>query len=109
MYQTLFTINKKEEVFEFIQGVLDEIIELFPSKIIHIGGDEVLKERWKECPDCQKRLKSEGFDDEHELQAYFTNRLVAYLKSKGVKALCWNDVLNKYLKEEIICLEKIVL
>ncbi|MFX1309801.1 MAG: beta-N-acetylhexosaminidase [Promethearchaeota archaeon] len=93
----------KEEVFEFIQGVLNEIIELFPSNIIHIGGDEVLKERWKECPDCQKRLKTEGFNDVNELETYFINRLSAYLKSRGKKVICWNDVLNENLTENIIC------
>jgi len=93
----------KEEVFEFVQDILNEIIDLFPSNIIHIGGDEVLKKRWKECPDCQRRLKTEGFIDENELQTYFTNRLSAYLKSRGIKVICWNDVLDKNLVEKIIC------
>ncbi|WP_288238242.1 beta-N-acetylhexosaminidase [uncultured Alistipes sp.] len=64
----------KEQTFEFLEGVLDEVLELFPSKFIHIGGDECPRVRWKECPDCQARLAAEGLKDESGLQAYLTRR-----------------------------------
>ncbi len=93
----------KEEVFEFIQNVLKEIIDLFPSNIIHIGGDEVLKDRWKECSDCQLRLKKEGLESEKELQTYFTNRLLGFLSKHEQKIIIWNDALKKNLEEKPIC------
>lgn len=93
----------KESVFEFIQDILNEIMDLFPSDIIHIGGDEVRKIRWRECPDCQKRLKEEGFENEKDLQIYFTNRISSYLASHGHRSIGWNDVLDDNLKENIIC------
>ncbi len=93
----------KERVYEFLQNILDEIITLFPSKIIHIGGDEVLKTRWKECPDCQSRLKTEGLEKMRDLQVYFTNRVLNYLHSLQIRVIGWNDVLNRNLKEKIIC------
>jgi hexosaminidase len=92
----------KEEVFEFIQAVLDEIVKLFPSKLIHIGGDEVPKKRWRECPDCQSRLITEGLKNERSLQVYFTNRILSYLNSKNCKVIIWNDILDENLKESII-------
>ncbi|UCC19588.1 MAG: beta-N-acetylhexosaminidase [Promethearchaeota archaeon] len=93
----------KEEVFEFLQDVFKELVELFPSNIIHIGGDEVLKDRWKECSDCQKRLETEGLKDEKQLQTYFTNRISKFLNTIGQEVICWNDALDENLKEKIIC------
>ncbi len=93
----------KEYVFEFLQNMFDEIITLFPSKIIHIGGDEVLKTRWKDCPDCQSRLNTEGLKNVRDLQAYFTNRILTYLNSLQIRVIGWNEVLNRNLKEKIIC------
>lgn len=93
----------KDEVFEFTNTVLNEIVAIFSSNLIHIGGDEVLMERWKECPDCQDKLKSEGLKNEKELQSYFTNRISKYLNSKNQKVICWNDVLDENLTENIIC------
>ncbi|MCG6914267.1 beta-N-acetylhexosaminidase, partial [bacterium BMS3Abin03] len=82
------------EVFEFLKNVLDEIINIFPSKIIHIGGDEVPTMRWKDCPKCQALLKSEGLESVLDLQPYFTNKICEYLASKGCKVTVWNDILN---------------
>jgi len=84
----------KEETFEFLENVLSEVIELFPSEYIHIGGDECPKERWKECPDCQKRIKDEGLKDENELQSYFVKRIEKYLNSKGKKLIGWDEILE---------------
>ncbi len=92
----------KEKVFKFIQDVLNEVMELFPSDIIHIGGDEVPLARWKECPDCQVRMKNEGFKDERELQIYFTNRIAQYISSRGRKAMGWNEILNEKLVKNVI-------
>jgi len=92
----------KEEVFDFVQGVLTEISELFPSNLIHIGGDEVPKNRWKECRHCQSRIKDEGLNSEDDLQVYFTNRIAAFLHSKGNRVIGWNEILDEGLREDII-------
>jgi hexosaminidase len=92
----------KESVFTFLQGVLDEVLELFPSPYIHIGGDEAPKKRWKKCPDCRRRIQEEGLKDAHALQVYFTNRIAAYLDSKGRHTLGWNEILEPGLVESAI-------
>lgn len=90
----------KEETFEFLQNVLDEVIELFPSEYIHIGGDECPKKRWTECPDCQKRIKKERLTDEHELQSYFIKRIEKYLNKKGKRIIGWDEILEGGLAPE---------
>ena len=92
----------KESVFTFAEDVLSEVLEIFPSEIIHIGGDEVPKKNWENCEDCQVRIKNEGLADEKELQVYFTNRIAKYLASRGRTAMGWNQILNKQLKENVI-------
>ena len=89
----------KEEVFQFLEDVIDEVMEIFPSEYIHIGGDEAPKTRWKECPDCQKRIKEEGLADEHELQSYFISRMTDYILSKGRKVIGWDEILEGGLAE----------
>ncbi|MCU7550093.1 beta-N-acetylhexosaminidase [Chitinophagaceae bacterium LB-8] len=84
----------KEYTFEFLQNVLDEVLELFPSQYIHIGGDECPKDGWKTCPRCQARIKNEGLKDEHELQSYFIQRIEKYLNSKGRTLIGWDDILE---------------
>ncbi|MEG8945650.1 glycoside hydrolase family 20 protein [Rosettibacter firmus] len=84
----------RDSTFYFLQDILDEVIQLFPGEYIHIGGDEVLKDRWKECPRCQLRIKQEGLKDEHELQSYFIQRIVNYLQSKNKKAIGWDEILE---------------
>lgn len=84
----------KEESFKFLEDVLDEICEIFPSEYIHIGGDEARKDRWKVCPDCQKRIKDEGLKDEKELQSYFIRRIENYLNSKGREIIGWDEILE---------------
>jgi len=93
----------KEEVFDFVQGVFNEISELFPSNIIHIGGDEVPKNRWKECTHCQSRINNEGLNSEEDLQVYFTNRIAAFLNSRGNRVMGWNEILDEKVKEDLIC------
>ena len=84
----------KENTFEFLEGVLDEVAELFPSKYIHIGGDECPKAHWEICPQCQQRMKDEGLQDEHELQSYFVQRIEKYLNSKGKQIIGWDEILE---------------
>ncbi len=89
----------KEETFEFLEGVLDEVLELFPSEVIHIGGDEAPKRNWKRCPLCQKRIKDEGLKDEQELQSYFIKRIEKYLNSKGRRLVGWDEIMEGGLSE----------
>ncbi|AUP80070.1 beta-N-acetylhexosaminidase [Flavivirga eckloniae] len=84
----------KESTFLFLQDILDEVIELFPGKYIHIGGDEAPKERWKHCNNCQARIKEAGLKDEHELQSYFITRIETYLNSKGKQLIGWDEILE---------------
>lgn len=84
----------KEETFEFLENVLDEVLALFPSTYIHIGGDEAPKTRWKACKVCQQRIKDEGLKDEHELQSYFISRMEKYLNSKGRQIIGWDEILE---------------
>jgi len=83
-----------DSTYRFLQDVLDEVMGLFPSKYIHIGGDECPKERWKICPVCQKKIKDEGLKDEHALQSYFIQRIEKYLNSKGRKIIGWDEILE---------------
>ena len=83
-----------DRVFEFMEGVLDEVIALFPSEYIHIGGDECPKTRWKECPVCQKRIAEEGLEDEHELQSYFMKRIERFVNSRGRRIIGWEEILE---------------
>ncbi len=80
--------------YKFIEGVLDELLELFPSEMIHIGGDEAPKDNWRKCPRCQARIAKEGLKDEYELQSYFITRLADYLNKKGRKVLGWDEIME---------------
>lgn len=84
----------KEETFEFLQTVLKEVCDLFPSPYIHIGGDEVPKDHWKNCPDCQRRMREEGLKDENELQGYVTRRIEKYLQGLGRNIIGWDEILE---------------
>ena len=84
----------KEETFAFLEAVFDEVLDLFPSKYIHIGGDEAPKTHWKNCDDCQALIKREGLKDEHELQSYFISRIETYLNSKGRQIIGWDEILE---------------
>ncbi len=89
----------KEATFSFLQDVLSEVLEIFPSPFIHIGGDEAPKKRWKACPDCQRRIRKEGLKNEEALQTWFTNRIAAWLESRGRRLVGWNQVLGKGLAQ----------
>ena len=80
----------KETTYQFVYDVIDELIELFPDKIIHIGGDEAVKMRWKNCPHCQKAIKDNNLRDEDHLQMFFMAKVNDYLKEKGYSSMMWN-------------------
>jgi hexosaminidase len=84
----------KEETFQFLENVLSEVIDLFPSQYIHIGGDEAPKKRWKNCAHCQALIKKEGLKDEHELQSYFIKRIEKFVESKGRRIIGWDEILE---------------
>jgi hexosaminidase len=84
----------KETTFEFLQNVIDEVITIFPSKYIHIGGDEATKTNWEKCPHCQKRMQENGLKNTHELQSYFVKRMEKYINSKGKKLIGWDEILE---------------
>lgn len=84
----------KEATFEFLENVLDEMLEIFPSKYIHIGGDEADKKHWRTCPDCQKRMKDEGLKEVEQLQSYLIHRIEKYLLGKGRRIIGWDEILE---------------
>lgn len=93
-YRTNVFCAGKESTMQFLRDVLDETMELFPSKIIHIGGDEVDKGYWSRCPDCSAYMKANGLRDYHELQSSFIKRAETYLNSKGRTLLGWDEILE---------------
>ena len=84
----------KDSTFEFMQNVLAEVIELFPSEYIHVGGDECPKDNWKICPNCQKRIRDEKLKDEHGLQSYFVLRMEKWLNEHGRHLIGWDEILE---------------
>jgi len=84
----------KDETFTFLENVLSEVIDLFPSQYIHIGGDEAPKLRWQNCAHCQDLIKKEGLKDEHELQSYFIKRIEKFVESKGKRIIGWDEILE---------------
>ncbi|MCU4174240.1 glycoside hydrolase family 20 protein [Carboxylicivirga sp. N1Y90] len=89
-----------DAVFTFLENVLNEVLELFPSEYIHIGGDEVNKNSWKKCELCQQRMKDENLKDENELQSYFIKRIEKFLISKNRKMIGWDEILEGGLAPE---------
>jgi hexosaminidase len=84
----------KDNTFQFLENVLSEVMELFPSRYIHIGGDEVQKDRWKESPDAQAVIHREGLKDESELQSYFIRRMERFINSQGRRMIGWDEILE---------------
>ena len=94
-----------DSVFTFLQDVFDEILELFPSRYIHVGGDEARKTNWEKCPLCQKRMKKQRLANEEDLQGYFMKRISDYLRKKGREVIGWDELTNSsFLPEESIIL-----
>ncbi len=84
----------KDSTFQFLENVLDEVMNLFPGKYIHIGGDECPKTIWKTCKTCQARIKTENLKNEHELQSYFITRIEKHVNSKGKQIIGWDEILE---------------
>jgi len=84
----------KEETFTFLENVLDEVMALFPSKYIHIGGDEAPKSRWENCPVCQANMKKYDLKNENELQSWFNHRIEEYLNENGRQLIGWDEILD---------------
>ncbi len=84
----------KEQAFQFLEDVLSEVFELFPSQWIHVGGDEVDKKWWKECEDCQNRIKEEKLKDENGLQSYFIRRIEKIINANGRSMIGWDEILE---------------
>ena len=83
----------KESTFQFIFDVIDEVCELFDAPYFHIGGDEAPKDEWKKCPHCQAKMKEMHLNDVEELQGWFNNRVLEYVKQKGKRLIGWNEIL----------------
>ena len=83
-----------EQTFEFLENVLSEVIGLFPSEYIHIGGDEASKQGWRTCPKCAARMRKEGLKDVDELQSYMIRRIETFLNAKGRRLLGWDEILE---------------
>ncbi len=84
----------KDGTIAFLENVLAEVCDLFPSPYIHIGGDECPKDHWRACPDCRRRIREEGLKDEAELQGWFTRRMEEFLRSRGRKMIGWDEILE---------------
>ena len=80
--------------FTFLEGILTEVLELFPGSYIHIGGDECPKTRWQQCPKCQARIRAEHLADEFELQSYFIKRIECFLLANGRRLIGWDEILE---------------
>jgi hexosaminidase len=89
-----------DSTFVFLQDILTEVMDLFPGKYVHIGGDEADKKEWKACPKCQARINQEGLKDEAELQSYFVKRIERFIVSKGRRLIGWDEILEGGLPPE---------
>jgi len=83
-----------EKTFDFIEQVLSEVVEIFPFRYVHVGGDESPKTRWKACPKCQARIRSEGLSNEEELQGYFIRRAQKILAAHGRQLIGWTEIVD---------------
>lgn len=93
-----------DSVFTFLQDVIDEVVELFPSRYIHLGGDEATKTNWKKCPLCQARMKKGNLANEEDLQGYFMKRMCEYVQSKGREVIGWDELTNTTIPDGTIIL-----
>ena len=84
----------KQKVLDFCKDIWSEIFKLFPYEYVHVGGDEVRKDTWKECPDCQKRIKENHLKNEEELQSWFIHQMEAFINKNGKKMMGWDEILE---------------
>ncbi len=83
----------RDDSLAFLEAILDEICQLFPGPYVHIGGDEAVKQHWRRCPDCQRRMRENGLKNENELQRWLVLRVGEFLKQRGKRAIVWNESL----------------
>jgi hexosaminidase len=91
-----------DSTFLFLQDILSEVIDLFPSKYIHIGGDEATKTEWEKCLKCKSRMKAENLKNVSELQGYFVNRIAKFINSKGRVLIGWDEIQQGGLPAEAV-------
>jgi hexosaminidase len=91
-----------DATFRFLDDVLSEVTRLFPAAYVHIGGDEVVSTRWRQCAKCQARMRAEGLRDEHALYVWFMNRVAGLLKAKGRRAICWDEAAAAGCSRDIV-------
>ena len=84
----------KEDTYKFLETVLTEVFELFPSDYIHVGGDEAGKRNWERCPDCRARMKAEGLESVEELQSYMISRMERFAHEHGKRIIGWDEILE---------------
>jgi hexosaminidase len=94
--------NLEPHTFEFLDDVLAEVMALFPSRIIHIGGDEAVKDEWNASPEVQTRARQQGLRDPGALQAYFTQKIAGYLAAHGRRIIGWDEILQPGLRQDAI-------
>jgi hexosaminidase len=94
--------NLEPGTFEFLQNVLDEVLQLFPSRYVHIGGDEAVKDEWNASASVQARARLLGISDANALQAYFTQKISGYLSAKGRRAVGWDEILQPGLRADAV-------
>lgn len=92
-----------DQVYDFVKDILDEIMEMFPCKYIHLGGDEAPKDRWCNCKKCIDKKRQLNLASFEQLQSYMTNQFADYLASKGRVAICWNDGISTLSNQGIVC------
>lgn len=89
-----------DETIRFLEKVLDYVVTLFPDEVVHIGGDEAPKDRWKECPKCQARIQAQGLKDAHQLQGWVTKHFTEYLARKGKRVIGWDEITECELPQQ---------
>jgi hexosaminidase len=97
-----YLFNLEPGTFEFLRNVLDEVLQLFPSHYVHIGGDEAVKDQWKSSASVQARAAQLGIKDEEALQTYFTQQIASYLTSKGRRAVGWDEIMQPGLARDAV-------
>ena len=92
----------QEETFTFLEDVMREVMALFPSKYIHVGGDEADRSEWEKCPKCQARMKTEGLKNTAELQTYFIKRMQQFLRANGRTLVGWDEILEGGMPSDVV-------
>ena len=88
--------------FRLLEDVLDEVMDIFPGKYIHIGGDEAVMKDWRECVNCKARMEKEGYSDVHQLQGYLVRRMAEYLQQHGRTAIGWDEILDTGVPQDAV-------